>query len=190
MGGMSNSSDSRQRSFFRSGRVGQNSRRWVRTALAVLVAFGALFGTAPAAGAVTRDAAGLDVAFFGGAAWGASATCWVGQFDLSIVMQGEYDGQWLAYRTYLAVWDARQGRWIGGSGGWVQRQDPAGAAAMTEEVSYRVAAGNYLNLWVDFAYYTGDGWDHKGWQPAQHTTNEWTPAGNVRTVTGSYCAVS
>ncbi len=47
-----------------------------------------------------------------------------------------------------------------------------------------------LNLWVDFAFHTGQGWHHKGWQPATHTTRECTLAGDVRTWPGSCCRVT
>ena len=156
--------------------------RTVRTALvAMLVAVLALLTLTPSAGAAVG----------GNAAWGAGATCWAGQFEMTMTVQGAYDGQWVAVRRYLAVWNAQRGQWQGQYSDWQMAQDPTGpASAIAARWQAPLPAGTAVQLWYQVAFYGAGGWSVLDWSSATHTTHRWNAYGTVSTTSGVYCVVT
>jgi len=127
----------------------------------------------------------------GDSAWGAGATCWAGQFEMTVTVQGAYDGQWVAARRYVAVWNAQRGQWQGQYSGWQMAQDPAGpASAISTRWQTPMPAGTAIQLWYQVAFYGAGGWSVLGWSPAAHTTHRWNSYGTVSTTSGAYCLVT
>jgi hypothetical protein len=137
------------------------------------------------------NAPAADAAIGGNAAWGASATCWAGQFDTTLLAQGEYDGQWVAVRRYIGVWNAQQRGWNGQSSSWIVQRDPAGpGAAVNSSQQVKMPAGVALQVWYQVAFYGAAGWSVLEWMQAGHTSHRWAADGSVSTVRNDYCMVS
>jgi len=156
--------------------------RAARTAmLAVLLACLTMLALTPPAAAAPGDSS----------AWGAGATCWAGQFEMTVTVQGAYDGQWVAARRYLAVWNAARGQWQGLYSDWQMAQDPVGpASGIAARWQAPMPAGTALQLWYQVAFYGAGGWSVLDWSPAAHTTHRWNASGTVSTTSDAYCAVT